>query len=63
MVKYYVVAKKYDRRLEKQILYIAGEFDSFVLAEIFRDTYNTHYSADAQIFDGINLLNTGVEIW
>lgn len=54
---YYVIATRWDDEVRAQVKYIAGEFDSFVNAKIFRDAYNAHYSANAYIEDKYTLLN------
>lgn len=56
-MKYFVIATKWDPKQEKQIKYIAGEFNNFVNAEIFRTAYNERYSADAMIIREDNLLS------
>lgn len=55
-MKYYVIAKKYDGELGKQVKYIAGQFPTYHLAEMFRIAYNEYYKADAMIVHESNLL-------
>lgn len=50
-MKYFVIAIKWDDDVKDQIKYIAGEFDSFLNAKIFKDAYNEHYKANAHIVD------------
>ncbi len=57
MKKYYVVATKWSEGHEAQIKYVAGEFPEYVLAAIFKDAYNEHYHANAEIVDEFFLLN------
>ena len=57
MRKYYVVATKWSEAHEAQIKYVAGEFTEYVMAAIFKDAYNEHYHANAQIIDEFFLLN------
>lgn len=56
-MKYFVVATKWDNNREAQIKYIAGEFDNYMNASLFKKAYNEHYSADAKIIEDFNLLN------
>ena len=49
MKKFYVMAKKWDDEKKDVVEYIAGTFDTWVLASIFRDAYNMHFSANARI--------------
>ena len=48
-MKYLVVAKKWSEKEEKIVTYIAGQFENFVNAEIFRSAYNEHYGTNADI--------------
>lgn len=56
-MKYFVIAIKWDDTRKAQVKYIAGEFDSFVNANIFRTAYNQHYSANAEIVEDFAMLN------
>ncbi len=56
-MKYFVIATKWDDERKAQVKYIAGEFDSYVNAELFKKAYNTHYSADARVVEAFNLVN------
>lgn len=56
-MKYFVIATKWDDERKAQVKYIAGEFDSYVNAELFKKAYNTHYSADAKVVEAFNLVN------
>ena len=51
MKKYLVVAKKWSDESKTQIEYVAGKFDEFVNANIFKKAYNEHYSANAYIVE------------
>ena len=55
-MKYFVIATHWDCKREAQVKYIAGEFDNYMNASLFRDAYNTHYHADAKIVEDFNLL-------
>lgn len=56
-MKYFVVATQWATKAETQIKVIVGSFDTFVCAEIFRNAYNQHYSANAEIVGSLELLN------
>lgn len=47
--KYYVIAIRWDDELKKQIEYIAGKFETYSNARIFRDAYNNYYHTNAII--------------
>ena len=49
--KYFVVAKRWSDEKKEIIEYIAGEFDEYMNASIFRDAYNKHYSAHSRIVE------------
>lgn len=57
-MKYFVIATHWDDKRKAPVKYIAGEFDRYINAALFRDAYNAHYSADAKIVEDFNLLNT-----
>ena len=48
-MKYFVIATHWDDERKAQVKYIAGQFDSFANANIFKTAYNEHYKADAVI--------------
>lgn len=50
-MRYFVIAERFDCEKKAQVKYIAGEFDSFPCAKIFKDAYNEHYKADAYVVD------------
>ena len=56
-MKYFVIATKWDDTRKAQVKYIAGEFDSFVNANLFKTAYNQHYSANAEIVEDFAMLN------
>lgn len=56
-MKYFVIATKWDDTRKAQVKYIAGQFDSYINAKLFKDAYNGHYHADAKIVEDFNLLN------
>ena len=57
MKKYYVIAVKWDESKKAQVKYVAGEFSSYMNAELFRNAYNERYSTDAHIYSEYELLN------
>ena len=56
-MKYFVIATHWDDERKAQVKYIAGQFDSFANANIFKTAYNEHYKADAVIVDDFKLIN------
>ena len=44
-MKYFVIATHWDDERKAQVKYIAGEFSSYMNANIFKEAYNAHYSA------------------
>lgn len=44
-MKYLVTAVKWDSELKEQIKYVAGEFNNYVNASIFKKAYQEYYSA------------------
>lgn len=52
-MKYMVIAIKWSSEEQKQVKYVAGEFDEFMNASIFRDAYNKFYSANAYIVERV----------
>lgn len=57
MKKFFVIATHWDEREKAQVKYIAGEFNSYMNASIFKNAYNEHYKADAVIVDDFTLIN------
>jgi len=49
MTKYFVIAKKWSEKDQKQVEYIAGEFYSYTNAEIFKKIYCETYKTYAEI--------------
>ena len=56
-MKYFVIATHWDDNRKAQVKYIAGEFDNFANASIFKNAYNEHYKADAVIVEDFAMLN------
>ena len=56
-MKYFVIATHWDDERKAQVKYIAGQFDSFANANIFKTAYNEHYKADAVIVEAFKLLH------
>ena len=57
MKKFFVIATHWDDTKQAQVKYIAGEFNNFANANIFKSAYNEHYKANAVIVDDFNLIN------
>lgn len=57
MKKYFVIATHWDEEKKAQVKYIAGEFNNFANANIFKNAYNEHYKADAVIVEDFAMLN------
>lgn len=43
IMKYFVIATHWDDKRKAQVKYIAGEFSSYMNANIFKEAYNAHY--------------------
>lgn len=56
-MKYLVVAVKWDSEKCEQVKYIAGQFDSYFNAELFRNAYNNNFKANAKIIEVDKLIN------
>ena len=56
-MKYFVIATHWDNNKQVQAKYIAGEFNSYMNASLFKNAYNEHYKADAVIVDASAMLN------
>lgn len=56
-MKHFVIATHWDDEKKAIVKYIAGEFDSYMNASIFRDAYNAHFSANAKIVRDFELIN------
>lgn len=56
-MKYFVIAKHWDNNREAQVKYIAGQFDNYMNASLFRKAYNEHYCTDAVIVEDFALIN------
>lgn len=51
MEKYEVWVTVWSEEHQKQIKVVAGEFDRFMNAKIFKDAYENFYSAHAEIVE------------
>lgn len=56
-MKYFVIATHWDDNRKAQVKYIAGEFNNFANANIFKNAYNEYYKADAIIVEDFAMLN------
>ena len=55
--RYFVIATVWSDEYKEQIKVIAGEFNNYINASIFKEAYNDHYSADAYIVDEYTIAN------
>lgn len=46
---YFVIAKHWDEEMQRATEYIAGQFERYMNAVLFRDAYNKFYSTKAVI--------------
>ena len=51
MKKYYVIINKWDSTKNKIVEQVAGEFDSFMNANIFANAYENYYSSSTRIIE------------
>nr|DAT47667.1 MAG TPA: hypothetical protein [Caudoviricetes sp.] len=56
-MKYFVIATHWDDTRKAQVKYIAGQFDEYMNASLFKKAYNDHYKANAVIIEDFALLN------
>ena len=56
-MKYFVIGKQWDNNRKAQVKYIAGQFDNYINASLFRRAYNERYSTDAVIVEDFALIN------
>lgn len=56
-MKYFVIAIHWDDHRKAQVKYIAGQFDNYMNASLFRKAYNDHYSTSAVIVEDFELIN------
>ena len=56
-MKYFVIATHWDDNRKAQVRYIAGQFDNYMTASLFKNAYNDHYKADAMIVEDFSLIN------
>lgn len=56
-MKYFVIATKWDDNRKAQVKYIAGQFDNYINASLFKKAYNNHYKANAMIIEDFALIN------
>ena len=52
-MKYMVIATKWSEEIKTQVKYVAGEFDEYMNASIFKQAYNEYYSANAYIVERV----------
>lgn len=56
-MRYFVIATVWSEEVRKQVKIIAGEFDTYMNASLFKNAYNEHYNANAYIANSADLLN------
>lgn len=56
-MKYFVIATHWDDNRKAQVRYIAGQFDNYMNASLFKNANNDHYKADAMIVEDFSLIN------
>lgn len=56
-MRYFVVATHLNEEREVAEKFIAGVFNDFMCASIFRRAYNEYYKADAVVFDACKLIS------
>lgn len=56
-MKYFVIATHWDDNRKARVKYIAGQFDNYMNASLFKKAYNDYYSADATIVEDFALIN------
>ena len=56
-MKYFVIATHWDDNKTARVKYIAGEFDVYMNAVLFKTAYNEHYDANAKIVDDFSMIN------
>ena len=56
-MKYYALAKKWDDKRQEQVVYVAGEFPTYINAELFAKAYSEHYSSTVKVVSEYELLN------
>ena len=52
-MKYLVITTKWSEEQHARVDVVAGAFDSYFNASLFRDAYNKHYSASAYIVERV----------
>ena len=55
-MKYLVIATHWDDEKKAQVKYIAGQFEDYMNATLFKRAYNEHYHADAKIVKNEDLI-------
>lgn len=56
-MKYFVIATHWDDNRKAQVKYIAGQFDNYMNASLFKKAYNDYYSTNAIIVEDFALIN------
>ena len=51
MKEYFVVARKWSNEHNEIVLYVAGKFNDYNMAMLFKRSYEEHYKSSASIID------------
>lgn len=57
MERYFVIGTHWDDEKKAQVKYVAGEFNNWMNAALFRNAYNEYFKADAHVVEESALLN------
>ena len=56
-MKDFVIATHWDDEKKAQVKYIAGQFDDYANASLFKRAYNECFHADAKVVESSKLIN------
>lgn len=62
IMKYFVIATHWDDKRKAQVKYIAGEFSSYMNANIFKEAYNAHYECEIPLLKKVKTLQDGINV-
>lgn len=55
-MRYLVIATHWNENIKDQEKYVAGSFDKYLNAELFRNAYNEHFKSNAYIVEVKNII-------